>query len=267
MGYKLFRGTSLGFLSGQIALVTGAGRGLGRAIALALGAEGAELALVARTAEELASVAAELEALGAKSKSIAGDLLDTQFCQGLVGQVESMLGPIDILVNNAGIAPSAPIEMTTDELFKRCMDLNVTVPFVLCRSVVPSMKTKGRGRIVNIASTAALKGYAYTTAYVASKHAVLGLTRALATEVLRKGITVNAVCPGFADTKIAADAASNIASKTGRSLEDARSSLASEGSLNRLIKPEEVARAVLTLVGPDSDAFTGIAFPVAGDAL
>ncbi|MFT7617571.1 MAG: 3-hydroxybutyrate dehydrogenase [Planctomycetota bacterium] len=257
----------LGYLSGQVALVTGAGRGLGRSIALALGAEGARIALVARSADELQTVSAELSVLGTDSTAFVGDLLEPEFRDHLVAQVEGAMGAVDILVNNAGVAPSAPIEKTTDEFYRRCMEINVTAPFVLCRNVIPGMKSRGRGRIVNIASTAALKGYAYTTAYVTSKHALLGLTRALATEVLSKGITVNAVCPGFADTKIAADAAANIASKTGRSLDDARSSLANEGSLKRLIKPEEVARAVLTLVGPDSDAFSGIAFPVAGDAL
>ncbi len=260
-------GAHLGYLDGQIAVVTGAGRGLGRCIALYLAQEGASVALVARSRDELERVAQEFDSLGLNSLVVCGDLLDPGFRNGLVAQVEATLGPIAILINNAGMAPSAPLEQIDDEAFQRCMDLNALVPFALCRSVVPSMKKQGRGRIVNIASTAALKGYPYTAAYVASKHALLGLTRALATELLKKGITVNAVCPGFADTQIAKTAAENIVAKTGRSLEEAKLTLATEGSLNRLIQPEEVARAVLVLVGPDSDAFSGIALPVAGDAI
>ena len=257
----------LGYLAGQTAVVTGAGRGLGRAIALALAEAGASVALVARSQNELDGVAQELDAMGAQCLVLAGDLLDDAFCDGLLTQVEAKLGGVDILINNAGVAPSAPLAKTTNEFFDRCMALNARVPLALCRSVVPGMKAKGRGRIVNIASTASLKGFPYTSAYVASKHALLGLTRALATELLKAGITVNAVCPGFADTKIADDAAQNIANKTGRSVSEARAALTTDGSLNRLIKPEEVARAVLVLVGPDSDAFTGVAFPVAGDAI
>ncbi len=257
----------MGYLAGHVAVVTGAGRGLGRAIAQALAQEGATIALVARSRVELESVRDELTSLGAKSLVLAGDLVDSTFRESLISQIEAQLGPVDILVNNAGIAPSAPLEKTTDEFFERCMKLNVQVPFALCRSVVPGMKARGRGRIINVASTASLKGFSYTSAYVTSKHALLGLTRALATELLKKGITVNAVCPGFADTQIAVEAAQNIAATTGRTLAEAHENLATDGSLGRLIKPIEVARAVMLFVGPDSDAMTGVALPVAGDAL
>ncbi len=254
-------------LRGRIALVTGAGRGLGRAIALEIARQGADLALCARSAAELEDVARLCREIGHRALVQAGDLNDPDFRRHLITRIEHELGAVDILVNNAGLAPSAPLERTDDDLWGRTFALNLEAPFHLARLVKRGMIERGYGRIVNIASTAGLKGYAYTSAYTASKHGLIGLTRALSRELAPRGVTVNAVCPGFADTKIAADAIDNIARKTGRSAEEARSFLVTENPLGRLVRPEEVAAAVMTFLGPESAALSGQALAVAGGAV
>jgi NAD(P)-dependent dehydrogenase (short-subunit alcohol dehydrogenase family) len=157
-----------------------------------------------------------------------------------------------------------PFAKTSRAEFERVLAVNLLGPVETCRHVLPGMQARGWGRIVNIASTAGLKGYAYTAAYVASKHALVGLTRALALEVAKTGVTVNAVCPGFADTDIVAASVEKIVAKTGRSAADARAELAKFNPMGRLIAPEEVAAAVLYLVGEQAAAVTGTALPVAG---
>lgn len=169
-----------------------------------------------------------------------------------------------ILVNNAGVAPSAPAHRTDDATWDRTMTVNATAPFELCRAVIGGMKTAGWGRIVNIASTAALKGYKFTAAYSASKGALLSMTRAMAVELAPTGITVNAICPGFTDTDIVASAVENISSKTGRSQDEARKSLESFSPMQRLIAPREVAALVCYLASDAAASMTGAALPLDG---
>lgn len=236
-------------LAERHALVTGAGRGIGRAIALQLAGRGAALTLVARNVDELQAVQAECLAAGAPSVSIERvDLLDREELDELAATVA--VGA-DILVNNAGSAPSASLERTDDDLFDATLDLNLFAPFALSRAALPAMAERGWGRIVNVASTAALEGYAYTCAYVASKHALLGLTRALSAEAAARwkdaDLTVNAVCPGFVDTDIVARSAARIAKSTGVDAETAKQRLADMNPGGRLLTPEEVASVVCTL--------------------
>jgi NAD(P)-dependent dehydrogenase (short-subunit alcohol dehydrogenase family) len=237
-------------LTDRHALVTGAGRGIGRAIALQLAEQGAALSLVARHADELANT--ERDCLAAGAPSVACEVVDLMDPHQLEILCASVATSADVLVNNAGSAPSATVERTTDDMFDDALALNLVAPFSLCRAALPAMAEQGFGRIVNLASTAALQGFPYTSAYVASKHGLLGLTRALSAEVDTRwkdaDITVNAVCPGFVDTDIVARSAERIAASTDLDLEAARQRLASMNPGGRLLSPEEVARAVVTLI-------------------
>jgi NAD(P)-dependent dehydrogenase (short-subunit alcohol dehydrogenase family) len=175
-----------------------------------------------------------------------------------------VFGPVAILVNNAGAAESAPFVRTSLELLRRMLDVNLIGTFLCGRAALPDMLEPGFGRIVNVASIAGLKGAAYVSAYCAAKHAVIGLTRALALETATKGITVNAVCPSYADTDMARRAIANIVAKTGRSAADAEMELVRKNPLGRLIRPDEVAATVLWLCAPGSEAITGQAIAIAG---
>jgi len=237
-----------------LAVITGASRGIGLAIAEALAPDN-DLLLVGRREGPLVGAA---QSLGAAH--MVADLRVPEDRRALCAQIEGAT----VLVNNAGVAPSAPAHRTDDETWATTMAINATAPFELARAVIPGMKTAGWGRIVNIASTAALKGYRFTAAYSASKGALLALTRALAVELAAAGVTVNAVCPGFADTDIVAGAAANIAARTGRSEDEARSSLASFSPMKRLIQPAEVAALVAYLIGDTAAALTGAALPLDG---
>ncbi len=235
-------------------MITGASRGIGLAIAEALAPE-FELLLVGRKEGPLRAVAERLKA--------AAHVADLTVAEDRAGLSDAARGAL-VLVNNAGIAPSAPAHRTDDATWARTLAVNATAPFELSRAVIPGMKEAGWGRIVNIASTAALKGYKFTAAYSASKGALLAMTRAMAVELAPTGVTVNAICPGFTDTDIVADAVANITDKTGRSEDQARKSLESFSPMQRLIAPSEVAALVAYLVQDAAAALTGAALPLDG---
>lgn len=239
----------MGALTDRHALVTGAGRGIGLAIATALARQGAALTLSARSADQLACAAAACEAAGSPSVAVeVCDLTDREQLQ----QLAQVAAAADVLINNAGIAPSAPLERSDDELWDLTLGLDAFAPFALCRAALPAMAARGFGRVVNVASSAALEGYAYTSVYVAAKHALLGLTRALSAEASQRWreaeLSINAVCPGFVDTDIVANSARRIAASSGLDEQAARARLAAMNPGGRLLSPEEVAACVLSLV-------------------
>ncbi|MCA0374375.1 MAG: SDR family oxidoreductase [Gemmatimonadetes bacterium] len=244
-------------LAGRHALVTGAGRGIGAAIASRLVADGATVTLLGRTRATLEQVAATL---GASADIAVCDVTDADAVSTTIGA----LPRVDILVNNAGQAASAPLVRTSDALWAQMLAVNLTAPFVCTRAVLPGMLAAGWGRIVTVASTAALRGYPYVSAYAAAKHGVLGLTRALALEVAAKGVTVNAVCPGFTDTDMLHDSIANIVARTGRTEDEARATLAALNPQGRFITPQDVAGVVAMLCDPAAAALTGLALPVSG---
>jgi NAD(P)-dependent dehydrogenase (short-subunit alcohol dehydrogenase family) len=244
-------------LAGRHAVVTGASRGIGAAIAAELVRLGADVTLIARSHEPLAETTKALAREGARVHDIAADVTDEGAVALALAEAAVSLGAPVILVNNAGGAESAPFSKTDPALWRRMIDLNLTSTYLCTRAAVPAMVASGWGRIINIASTAGLKGYGYVSAYVAAKHGVVGLTKALAVEFARTGVTVNAVCPGYTDTPMLDAAIATIAAKTKRSGDDARASLAASNPMGRLITPEEVAAAVGYLCLPESGCVTG----------
>ncbi|HYF09147.1 MAG TPA: SDR family NAD(P)-dependent oxidoreductase [Acetobacteraceae bacterium] len=238
-------------LEGQHALVTGGGSGIGAACARALAGAGAAVTVLGRRAERLRAAGAGIA---------VADVTDA----ASLSRAVASLAPVSILVNAAGAAESAPFLKTDDALWERMLAVNLRGAVNAIRAVLPGMIERREGRIITIASTAALKGYAYVTAYTAAKHAVLGLTRALAQEVATRGITVNAVCPGFTDTELVADSVARITATTGRNEADARAELARHNPQRRLLRPEEVAAAVLALCLPGASGINGQAIAVDG---
>ncbi|WP_448188067.1 SDR family NAD(P)-dependent oxidoreductase [Azospirillum sp. sgz301742] len=246
-------------LTGRHALVTGAGRGIGAAVARALAAEGARLTLLGRTREPLECLAAELGAA-----LVLADVTDDAALARAFIEAGTEAGPVDILINNAGTAVTAPFGKTDRALWDSMLAVNLTSVFACCRLALPGMVGRGWGRIVTVASTAGLRGYAYCSAYAAAKHGVIGLTRTLALETARQGVTVNAVCPGFTDTDMTAASLERIRAKTGRSPDEALAELTRTNPQGRLVRPEEVADAVAWLCRPAAASVTGQAIAVAG---
>jgi 3-hydroxybutyrate dehydrogenase len=249
-------------LGGKHALVTGGARGIGAAISRMLLQHGAQVTMMGRDERSLAEAAASLKHAGDIAFAV-GDVSDRVSVNEAV-KVASARGRIEILINNAGHAKSAPFLKTDENLWRELMSVNLEGTLHCMQALLPGMLDAKWGRIVNVASVAGLKGYRYVAAYCASKHAVIGLTRAVALEFAGKGITVNAVCPGYTDTEMTRQAVNNIAAKTGRTQEAALAELTAQNPQKRLVTPEEVANAVAWLCLPGSDAVTGQAITVAG---
>jgi NAD(P)-dependent dehydrogenase (short-subunit alcohol dehydrogenase family) len=243
-------------INGSHAFVTGGASGIGLAIAKTLASQGARVTIASRNIDRINEVAASVDGIS----GIAVDVTDPDSVEAAVASS----GPVDTLVNNAGIALAAPFERTTLEQLTEVMAVNLAGVFHCTQAVLPAMRKRNYGRIVNIASTAGLRGYAYTSIYSASKHAIIGLTRSLALELARTGITANCVCPGFTDTEIVATAITNISRVTGRTEAEALAELVNHNPQKRLVTAEEVADTVLWLCGENSRSINGQAIAVAG---
>ena len=246
-------------LTGKTALITGGGRGIGRAIALAFAQQGARVAVAARTREQVEQVAREI---GGDALALTCDVSDS----ASVSQMFADLHP-DILVNNAGIAESATLPNTTDELWHRHLAINLSGTFYCTRAALPAMLERGWGRVINIASIAAKAGAPYISAYAASKHGVLGLTRAVALEVAARGVTVNAICPDYVDTEMVSRGIQQITAKTGRSEEEALDALKKMSPQNRLVTAEEVAALALLLASEEGRGINGQGINIDGGSV
>jgi NAD(P)-dependent dehydrogenase (short-subunit alcohol dehydrogenase family) len=244
--------------AGKLALVTGGGRGIGAAIARRLAADGARVVVTGRTAGEIDAVAAETGGVALRC-----DLADRADTDRMLAALAT-LGQVDILVNNAGIAESAPLDRVSDASWDRILELDATAPFRLIRALAPAMIAAGWGRVINVASNAGVSGYGYTSAYCAAKHAMVGYTRALAVELARTGVTINAVCPGWVETRMVEETVARIAEKTGRSEAQARASLEGMSPQRRLIQPAEVAHAVAMLCADEARGIHGQALVIDG---
>ncbi|RIY42190.1 SDR family NAD(P)-dependent oxidoreductase [Neopusillimonas maritima] len=245
------------------ALVTGAARGIGLIVAQRLLQQGCCVTLMGRNVQALEQAAQQLKPLG-EVDFVAGDVGNAQNVEVAFAKAREQFGPIDILVNNAGQAVSERFDRMTPDAWHSMLSVNLTGTFHCIQAALPDMLAKRWGRIVNVASTAGLQGYAYVSAYCAAKHGVVGLTRSLALEVARKGITVNAVCPGYTETDLVRDALDNIMEKTGMTLDQARAKLAESNPQGRLVQPEEVADAVAWLCQSGAGAVNGQSIPVDG---
>lgn len=251
-------------LDGRHVVVTGAARGIGAAIARSLAAEGARLSLMGRNRDTLQKLAGTLPGGAARHAVVVADVGDAESVNAAFAQARAALGPVAVLVNNAGQAESAPFHKTSLDLWQRMLAVNLTGSFLCAQAALPDMLQAKWGRIINIASTAGQKGYPYVSAYVAAKHGVVGLTRSLALEVARKGVTVNAVCPGYTETDILRESVANVVAKTGRSQEEAMAEFAAGNPQQRIVQPEEVADAVRWLCGNAAASINGQSISVSG---
>lgn len=247
-------------LRGTHALITGGGTGIGAAIATRLSESGAHITVTGRRPEPLEKVADRLR----RAHAVPFDVTDEAAIKDGVSAAVERLGPVDILINNAGVAGSSPFGHITLDAWRTMLEANLTSVYLMSRAVLPGMVERNWGRIVSVASTAGLKGYAYVAAYCAAKHGVIGMTRALALEVAQKGVTANAVCPGYTETELLAESVANITDKTGASEDEARAQLLQSNPQGRFVSPEEVAEAAAWLVGPNAGAITGQAIAIAG---
>ncbi len=255
-------------LAGQHAIVTGGSKGIGAACAAFLARMGANISLIARSQSDLDTKAREISAEhGVQVASATADVSKADDVAASFESVQGELGPAHILINNAGIGKSAPMHRMSLEIWEMTIGLNLTGTFLCTQQVYPAMREAGYGRIINISSTVGLRGYPYIAAYSSSKHGVVGFTRSLALECATKGITVNAVCPGYTDTDLVAEAVDNIVEKTGQSVDDVRAHLAGTSPIGRLITPDEVAETVAWLALPSSAAITGQSIVVSGGSV
>jgi len=245
---------------GRHALITGGGTGIGAAIAARLSEMGARITVVGRRPEPLEEVADGLDG----AQPVPFDVTDEAAVEEGLKTATERFGPVDVLINNAGAADSSPFTRTTPDAWRAMLDVNLTGAFLMSRAVLPGMVERGWGRIVSIASTAGLKGYAYVAAYCAAKHGVVGMTRSLALEVAQKGVTVNAICPGYTETELLSESVENIVDKTGVSEDEARAQLLESNPQGRFVSPEEVAEAATWLMSSNAGAITGQAIVVAG---
>jgi NAD(P)-dependent dehydrogenase (short-subunit alcohol dehydrogenase family) len=254
-------------LEGKIVLVTGASRGIGRAIALAFAAGGSRVVLTGRSWGTLTEVAAEIERLGADALPIVCDVTQKPEVAALKRAIAERFGSVQVLVNNVGMAPAAPFLEMQDSLWEEVMRVNLTSTYNCCKAFVAEMLAVRWGRIINIASTVAKVAYPHISAYATSKHAVLGLTRSLALETAKFGVTVNAVCPGYVDTERTRQNAERMAEKIGKSVEEALDLFRATSPQRRLIEPEEVASLTLMLASGSASGITGQAINVDGGAV
>lgn len=250
-------------LSGRHALVTGANRGIGAAIVRALSSEGANVTMMVREAIRAQPVAASLAGPHA---TVVADVTDRIAVRAACVEAASRFGPVDILVNNAGFTETAPFLKTEPDLFERMIAIHLLGAVHTMQAVLPAMIERGRGRVINVASTAGLRGEAYVSAYVAAKHALVGLTRSVAVEMARRGIAVNAVCPGYTETDLVKDAVARVAAKTGKSETDALRSILESAGQSRLVSPDEVAAAVIALCSAPADMPSGQTIVVDGSS-
>jgi NAD(P)-dependent dehydrogenase (short-subunit alcohol dehydrogenase family) len=254
-------------LDGRVAVITGGGRGIGEAVARALAGAGARVVVAARSAGQVESVARDLVGAGLPARAVACDVTDPEAVGRLVAETESHFGSAEILINNAGVSSSAPLKSLELEEWNRMLAVNATGTYLVTRAFLPGMLAAGWGRIVNVASVAGRAGAPYVSAYAASKHAVVGFTRSVAAEVAARGITVNALCPGYVETPMTDESVERIVAKTGLSATDARERIVAMNPQGRLIEPDEVAFLAVALCDPRARGVNGQAIGVDGGAL
>lgn len=239
-------------------VITGGGRGIGAEIARRFAAQGDRITVLSRTRDEVEKVADEIGGYGIRCDVGEPASVEAAFMAA---------GPVDVLINNAGVARSSPVLKTDVRVWEEHLKVNLTGAFLCALKVLPSMASRGKGRIINVASVAGLKGYPYLAAYCASKHGLIGLTRALAAEYADKGVTVNAICPGYVDSPLLTGAIQNIVEKTGRTAEEVRMELEAQNPQNRFLEASEVASMALFLASDDARGVNGQAIPICGGAL